>query len=76
MTAAEVATLLRDTGGYGVAALMWWFWRQADNERQRYRDLHEQTLSEMPLLTEALKELTNEVARQNSHSVLPRTTRE
>ena len=71
MTPGEVATLLRDLGGYGVAALMWWFWRQEKEERIRYRNFHEETLAELPKLTTALKGLTDEVAKRNQDSVLP-----
>ena len=32
MTMEAVAGLLQDLGGYGVAGLMYWFWKQADTE--------------------------------------------
>ena len=59
--ALEVASILRDMGGYGVAALMWWFWRRENSERIRYRDLHESVLRSVPDMTRAVEELTDEV---------------
>ena len=73
MSFVEVAEMLQDLGGYGVAGLMWWFWRQADTERKRYRDLQEKMLGEIPLLTESLKELTDAVDQRNQRSLRPRT---
>ena len=71
MTMEVVAGMLQKLGGYGVAGLMFWFWKQADVERQRYRDNYEKVLSELPELANALKELTNEVAKRNQKPVHP-----
>lgn len=65
MTAVEVSSLLADLGGYGVAGLMYFFWKEERRERVRYRDLHEETLKELPNLTNALKELTDEVSKRD-----------
>lgn len=72
MTIEAVLKLLQAAGGYGVAVLMYWFWKQADAERRRYRDMHEATLVEITKLPEALKGLTNEVARDNQRSLSTR----
>jgi len=69
MGAAEVVELLKGAGGYGVAALMYYFLKQEKSERLRYRDFHEETLKELPMLTVALQELTDEVARKNQKRI-------
>jgi hypothetical protein len=71
MTIETVASLLQDLGGYGIAALMWWFWRQERDERIRYRDLQEMTLRDIPEMTNALRGLTNEVSRINQGPTFP-----
>jgi len=59
--ALEIAGILRDMGGYGVAALMWFFWREERKERIRYRDLHETTLKSVPDLTRSIEELSTDL---------------
>lgn len=71
MTALEVAEILQDLGGYGVAGLMWWFWKQEKEERTRYRDNFEQTLRDLPKLTETLEDLREAVDKRNQESIQP-----
>jgi hypothetical protein len=68
MTTESVIKLLTELGGYGFAGLMWWFWYQERQERQRYRDLHETILKDLP---PALETLSNEVARHNQGHAQP-----
>jgi hypothetical protein len=69
MTAGDVVGLLQNYGGYGVAALLWYFWREERKERVRYRDLHENVLTSLPQLTEAIERLTEEVKAPASLAV-------
>lgn len=71
MTMEQVAALMQDLGGYGVAAVFLWLWRTEREERQRYRDLYETVLQSIPEQTAALKELTNEVARIHQRHFRP-----
>lgn len=68
MDALEIAGLLRDLGGYGMAGVMWYFLRDerkaTANERKeriRYRDLHETILNTLPDMTRAIEELTDQI---------------
>tara|TARA_R110002020_G_scaffold38779_14_gene116131 strand:- start:1095 stop:1304 length:210 start_codon:yes stop_codon:yes gene_type:complete len=69
MGATEVVELLKGAGGYGVAALMYYFLKQEKAERLRYRDFHEETLKELLMLPVALQELTDEIARKNQKRI-------
>lgn len=56
-----VAETVQTMGGYGVAAVMYWFLKTERDERLRYRDLHEETLRALPDLTRSIEKLVSEV---------------
>lgn len=69
MTITEVLELLQSTGGYGLAAFMFYLYKQEVAERQRYRDQFEAVLNDLPKLTQAMDKLTNEVERATLHQI-------
>lgn len=54
---------MRDLGGYGIAGLMYIFFKDEKLERLRYRDLHEQTLKNLPDITRAIDELAETIEK-------------
>lgn len=44
MSAAEIGALLKDAGGYGIAALLFWLWLQ---ERKRNNELQDARLADV-----------------------------
>lgn len=55
--ALQFASVLKDLGGWGVAAIVWYIYRKSDAERIRYRDMHEKFLLSVPKLTDAIERL-------------------
>lgn len=55
--------LIQASGGYGVAGLLFWFWREANNERKRYRDNFEETLKELPKVAQAIEGLRDDLQK-------------
>lgn len=73
-----VAAMLQELGGYGMAGVFFYLYRERGKEVDRYRVNHEKVLGELPVLTIALNELsdkvevlTNAVARRNQRSAGP-----
>jgi hypothetical protein len=64
----ETVAIIRDLGGYGLAAVIYWFWRRSDAERIRYRDLHEKVLSDFPQLTNAIEALSEHIKTTRTRS--------
>ena len=61
MTVPEIIELLKMGGGWGAAAVFYYLRKQEREERLRYRDYYENTMTKLSLLPDALKELTHAV---------------
>ena len=59
----EILKVLGNSGGYGIACIFVWLWRNTDKERIRYRDFHEETIRQMPKLVEAVEKSTEQLER-------------
>lgn len=68
----EMLQLLQEGGPIAMSALIFYFYRQERADKIHYRDIGEETHKEIPKLTAALENLTNEVARRNKESLAPR----
>lgn len=63
MELVQFLDILSGAGGYGVAALLYYLYKEERAERIRYRDNFEAMLKNVPDLTKAVEELIDEVAK-------------
>ena len=66
MDSQQIMSLLQGGGGFAVSGVFWYLWKMEREERQRYRDMHEQVLKDMPELTNSIKDLSNVILGNTS----------